>query len=111
MALIAMAMPILPGKKAKWQEMADSFDKEPMKSKLKRSRDAAGVRERSFLQETPHGDFVIVTLEGEDLPAAFAKMMSDPEMADFAAWAADVHGMDPNTPPPPMPKLVYDSAK
>ena len=112
MAFVAMAIPILPGKKGKWQEMADSFDKEPMKSKLKASRTAAGVHERTFLQETPHGDFVIVTLEGAaDPAAAFAKMMADPNMKDFAAWAADVHGMDPNAPPPPMPKLIYDSAK
>jgi hypothetical protein len=30
------------------------------------SRRQAGVRERTFLQSTPIGDFVIVTLEGDD---------------------------------------------
>lgn len=103
-----MCIPILPGKKAKWQAMADSFASEPMKSKLAASRKAAGVHERTFLQETPHGDFVIVTLEGDDPLAAFGKMMADPSMAEFAAWAADVHGMDPNAPPPQI-KPVYDS--
>ena len=28
---------------------------------------------------------------------------------DFAEFALDVHGLDVNAPPPPLPKLVYDS--
>ena len=28
---------------------------------------------------------------------------------DFAEFAKDVHGLDVNDPPPPMPKLVFDS--
>jgi hypothetical protein len=108
MALIAMCMPILPGKKAKWKEMADKFGTEPLKSALAASRKNAGVHERTFLQETPGGDFVIVTLEGDDPVAGFGKMMADPSMKEFAVWAADVHGMDPNAHPAP-PKLVYDS--
>jgi hypothetical protein len=110
-AFLAMAIPILPGKKAKWQEMADRFKAGPMKATLDASRKAAAVHERTFLQETPHGDFVIVTidtLDGGDPMAAFGKMMADPTMAEFRAWAADVHGMDSRN-PPPAPKLVYDS--
>ena len=41
--------------------------------------------------------------------AAFGKMMADPTMAEFNAWVADVHGMDPKSPPPAVPRLVYDS--
>lgn len=108
MALIAMCMPILPGKKNKWQEMANRLNEEPMKSQMNATRVAAGVHERTFLQETPNGDFVIVTLEGANPMQAFGKMMADPSMKEFAQWAADVHGMDPNA-PPPQPKLVYDS--
>jgi hypothetical protein len=108
MALIAMCMPIMPGKKAKWLEMAEKFKAGPVKATLDASRKNAGVHERTFLQETPGGDFVIVTLEGDDPLAAFGKMMSDPTMKEFAAWAADVHGFDPNG-PPPIPKQVYDS--
>ena len=36
-------------------------------------------------------------------------MMADPAMKEFAEWAAEVHGMDFDAPPPPLPKLVYDS--
>ncbi|MEZ5293348.1 MAG: hypothetical protein R2745_19855 [Vicinamibacterales bacterium] len=112
MAFLAMAIPILPGKKATWQEMADSFMSGTMKVTLDASRKAAGVHERTFLQETPQGDLVIVTLEtrdGSDPMAAFGRMMADPSMKAFSAWAADVHGMAPTGPPPAAPRLVYDS--
>ena len=109
MAMVALCIPIQPGKKAKWQEMADKFSQEPVKSRLNASRKAAGVHERTFLQETPHGDMVIITLEGDNPHEAFGRMMADPSIRDFAEWAADVHGIDPNSPPPPMPRLVYDS--
>jgi hypothetical protein len=112
MAFLAIAIPILPGKKANWQEMANRFKTGPMKAALDASRKAAAVHERTFLQETPQGDLVIVTLEtldGGDPMAAFGKVMADPTMAEFSAWAADVHGIDPTSPPPAVPRLVYDS--
>ena len=108
MALVAFFMPILPGKKEKWQQMAKRINGD-MKPRLDASRKAAGVHERTFLQETHAGDFVVITLEGENPGEAFGKMMADPEMKEFAEWAADVHGIDPKAGPPPMPKLVYDS--
>ena len=109
MALIALCFPIVPGKKQKWQELAAQFSKEPLKSKMDRARAAAGVHERTYLQETPKGDLVIVTLEGANPLEAFGKILSDPANAEFAKWAAEVHGFEPNAPPPAPPKLVYDS--
>jgi hypothetical protein len=112
MAFMAMAIPILPGKKAKWQEMADRFKTGSIKAALDTSRKGAGVHERTFLQETPQGDLVIVTLETRDSSdpmAAFGTMMNDPALKEFTAWVADVHGVDPTGPPPPAPTLIYDS--
>ena len=60
------------------------------------------------MQETPAGDFVILTFEGDDPEAGFAKIMQNMP-ADFAEFAKDVHGLDANAPPPPMPKLVLDT--
>jgi len=108
MALMALCMPILPGKKAKWQEMADQLRGGPVKAAVDESRKKAGVHERTFLQETPGGDFVVITLEGEDPMAMFTQMLADPAMKDFIDWAAEVHGVDLSQ-PPPAPKLVYDS--
>ena len=102
MAMIAMCMPILPGKLDMWKEMMAKVTEEPMRSEFAASREAAGVHERSFLQETPHGNFVILTFEGDNPEASFGEIMAnmDPE---FAAFAKEVHGLDPDAPPPPCP--------
>ena len=105
MALLAMCMPILPGKKEMWMSMIEEVKKDP---NFAASREAAGVHERSFFQETPAGDFVILTFEGDDPQAAFAQIMSSMP-PDFAAFAKEVHGLDASAPPPPMPTLVFDS--
>ena len=59
MAIIAMCMPILAGKKEQWRAMMDQVSNDP---NFAASREDAGV-----------------------------------------------HGLDVNSPPPPMPKLVFDS--
>ena len=103
--MLAMRMPILAGKKEKWQAM---IDQDASDSNFASSREDAGVHERSFIQETQAGDFFILTFEGDDPEASFAKIMQNMP-ADFAGFAKDVHGLDVNAPPPPMPKLVFDS--
>ena len=61
MALLSMCIPILPGKKDKWREMMNNMNEAPLKAEMDKSREQAGVHERSFLQETPNGNFVILT--------------------------------------------------
>ena len=109
MAKIAMMMPILPGKKDTWLAMMAQMTGDN-KAAADAVRIEAGLHERSFLQETPEGDFVILTFEGDDPAAGFAKMMAylPPE---FAAGAMEVHGLDMAAPPPPMPTLIYDSLR
>ena len=108
MAMLAMIMPILPGKKEKWQAMMNEVHQEPMLSEFRASREAAGVHERTFLQETPHGDFLILTFEGDNPAESFAAIKAGMD-DQFKAFAAEVHGMDPTAPPPPLPTLVFDS--
>ena len=108
MALQAMCMPILPGKKDKWLEMMKQIQEGEASKEFKASRESVGVHERSFLQETPHGDFVILTFEGDNPAESFAKIMSQTG-ADFAEFAKDVHGLDMSGPSPEMPTLVFDS--
>ena len=110
MALFTMCMPILPGKKQKWLEMMDNLlaHGSDSRNEFTASRDAAGVHERTFLQESPNGDFVILTFEGDEPEKGFAKIMSNMP-PDFADFAKEVHGLDVKAPPPPLPKLVYDS--
>ena len=85
----------------------EEINKEPARSAFRQSREDAGAHERSFLQETPQGDFVILTFEGEDPVASFGKIMENMP-PDFAEFAKDVHGLDVNTPPPTI-RLVFDS--
>jgi hypothetical protein len=111
MTLFTMAMPIPPGKTALWQKFAADL-KGPRNAEFRASRKNAGVRERTFLQKTPMGDLIIVTLEGED-PASFFKTFSasaDPFAKWFIAQASEIHGIDLSKPPPgPMPELIIDS--
>jgi len=108
MALLALCMPILPGKKEKWQGMMEQITQQTAKKEVDEIRENAGVHERTFLQETPNGDFLIITLEGDDPAASFGKILESlPE--DFVDLVKDVHGVDVAAAPPPLPKLVYDS--
>ena len=111
MALIAMALPLAPGQSEKWHawiaELAGA-----RRAEFVASRRAAGVRERTFLQPTPMGELVIVTLEGDDPLASFAQMVSaDDEFTRwFVAHANEAHGMDLSQPMPEAPStLLIDS--
>jgi hypothetical protein len=97
-------MPILPGKMEKWQAMMDNVKSTP---EFSESREAVGVHERTFVQRTPAGDLLIITLEGDDPAASWTKIMATMP-PDFSEFAADVHGMDVNAPPPPLPELIFD---
>jgi hypothetical protein len=109
--MIAMAMPIAPGHEDSWRAWADELAG-PRHDDFVASRRAAGVRERTFLQQTPMGQLVIVTLEGDDPMAAFAQMMgADDEFTRwFTAGASEAHGVDVSQPMPgPPPQLVFDT--
>ena len=65
MSLIAFVAPILPGKRDQW----DAFIAEiagPRRSEFNASRQPQAFTSGHFLQETPMGDVVIVTLEGDN---------------------------------------------
>ena len=111
MALFAIAFPILPGKTPAWQafikELAGS-----RKGEFDASRRALGVRERTFFEPTPMGDFVVVTLEGENPAAAFGAFGQGTD--DFTTWfkaqVVELHGVDLAAPPAgPLPSLVIDT--
>ena len=110
MALIAFAIPILPGKTPEWrawmQELKDSRQQE-----FAESRRGAGLHERTFLQQTPMGDLVIITLEGDDPGQAFGQLLtgSDAFSKWFGEHAMAAHG-DLQLPTTGSPsELVADS--
>ena len=109
--LMAVAFPILPGKTPEWRAWMAELNGARSRE-FAESRRAAGVHERTFLQPTPMGDFVIVTLEGDNPTASFGRMMSATD--DFSKWfverAMATHGVDLTQPMTEAPSsLIVDS--
>ena len=113
MTLFAMAVPIPQGNEAKWKDFVNDLNGS-RKAEYRANRKKLGVRERTFLQQTPMGDFVVVTLEGNDPTSAITKFAEGND--DFTRWfkskVQEVHGMDLSGPMPfPLPTLVIDSGE
>jgi LmbE family N-acetylglucosaminyl deacetylase len=111
MALTAIAVPILPGKTEAWHRFVAEL-KGPRRAEYRAARRRLGVRERIFLQQSPQGDLVIITVEGADLVAAFSAFIGlrDPFTLWFLEQMRELHGYDLHTPPPwPIPQLAIDS--
>jgi len=111
MALMASTFPILPGKTDDWHRFIGELNG-ARRAEFEASRKALGVRERTFFQPTPMGDFVVVTLEGDDPGASFARfaVSTDPFSTWFLAKVKELHGFDlAHVLQGPMPEQVVDS--
>ena len=109
--LIAMAFPILPGKTEEWRSFVGELNG-PRNAEYVDSRRRAGVHERAFLQQTPMGDLVILTLEGDDPARSFGQLASatDPFTTWFLERTKALHGVDISAPTTGSPsELVADS--
>jgi hypothetical protein len=109
--LFAMAVPILPGKTQQWKKFSDEL-KGKRYDQFAESRKKLNVHERTFLQNTPNGDFVIVTLEGKDPHTAFKNFGKGTD--EFTTWFSkqvkEIHGFDLNSPPTgALPELILNS--
>ena len=110
MSIMAVAIPIKPGKTDAWRKWTDEL-KGPRQREYASSRNRVGLRERNFLQRSPQGDLAIVILEGDDPERAFSKMMqaSDPFTSWFLDQVKDIHGVDLANGGMTLPTLVVDS--
>lgn len=111
--MMAVAFPILPGKTPEWRAWMNELNGS-RRAEFDASRRAAGVHERTFLQQTPMGDVVIVTLEGDDPGRAFGRMIGADDA--FSRWfnerAQAVHGVDLTIRPTHAPsELVVETAR
>jgi hypothetical protein len=109
--LFAMAVPILPGKTAQFKKFIDEL-KGKRYDAFAESRKKLGVHERTFFQSTPMGDFVVVTLEGNDPQTAFKNFGKQND--EFTKWFSkevkEIHGVDLTTAPQQeLPRLIVDS--
>jgi hypothetical protein len=111
MPMMAVVFPIVPGKTSDWRAFTDALNGS-RRDEFEASRREAGVRERTYLQSTPMGDLVIVTMEGDDPVASFGTLLHNDD--DFTRWfigqATELHGLDPSQLPAGSPsELVVDS--
>jgi hypothetical protein len=111
MSLLAIAFPMLPGQMDRFQAFVRELAG-PRNAEFATSRRRRGVHERSFHQQTPNGDIVLVTLEGRDPTAALKGFGEDDDA--FARWfrgeVMAIHGVDLTAPPrTTLPELVVDS--
>jgi hypothetical protein len=109
--MVASAFPIVKGKFEQWQAFANKL-KHEYSNEYRKSREAEGIRERAFLQRTPEGDLLILTLEGDDPMGSFGRINS--QQSPFIKWfveqVKDIHGVDLTKPfDGPPPELVVDS--
>lgn len=113
MTLNAVVFPILPGKTDEWREFIAELNG-PRNAEFTASRAAAGAHERTYLQSTPAGDLVIVTLEADDPSRSFGQMMAatDPFSLWFKGRVREIHGVDLSTPMTESPsQLVIDTGR
>jgi hypothetical protein len=111
LALMAVAFPILPGKTDEWKEFIKELNGSRCEE-FSESRRRAGVHERTFLQSTPMGDLVLVTLEGDDPARSLGQVVSSKDA--FTTWflgqVKSIHGVDLSLPMDGAPsQLVVDS--
>ena len=111
MALYAFFAPLLPGKTEEWRRWIGELNGS-RKQEFDDSRRRIGVRERTFLQTTPQGDFVVVTLEG-DSPVDSLKRFAESDDS-FSRWFSQMvkacHGLEfKEVLAGPAPELVIDT--
>ncbi len=108
MPVMAVAMPILPGKFEEWRAwIAELMG--PRHAEYEAARRRQGVRETSFLQQTPMGDLAIIVWEGDDPAASMAAMAASKDPFDrwMAEKAMEFHGVDASRAADiPQPQLV-----
>jgi hypothetical protein len=112
MALMAVAFPIPAGKLEDWRRFVGELSG-ARRAEYVASRKGLGLHERAFLQPTPMGDLVIVTLEGDAPAAAFGRFVNstDPFTLWFLEQTKEIHGIDlKQAASGPMPELALDSA-
>jgi hypothetical protein len=100
-------VPILSGQLEAWKSMVNEM-KTKRKKEYKSSRKKLGItRERTWLQQTPMGDFVVVHLEGKEPSKMIQRLTASKDPFDqwFSNQITMIHGLSG---PPPTNELHLD---
>jgi hypothetical protein len=107
-----LPFPVVAGKTdADVKAAGEHFRSKP--SEYKESRTRAGITvERTYLQKTPMGSFVVAYIEGSKSYADTLPALLDPSLEInrfFANFIKEVHGFDATQPPPgPPPETIAE---
>ena len=111
MAFTNFAVPLLEGKTNAWKAACAEINGAKKELYLASHRNLGITKEIAALQQTPHGDYVVVHLEAADANGILGKML---EAADeFSQWfkeavLRDRHGIDGSGPVPPSPDILLN---
>lgn len=111
MAVTTFAAPILPGKTDAWKNAIAEVTGARKEAYLQARRSLGVTREVASLQQTPHGDFVVVFIEADDVSNILQKIIAatDP----FHTWFNEAvlkacHGIDGSAALPPDNETFVD---
>ncbi|MFQ6028043.1 MAG: hypothetical protein ACE5Q6_11165 [Dehalococcoidia bacterium] len=111
MAATVFAVPLAPGKTEAWKQAVAEMTSS-RKNDYVASRASLGItKETVALQETPHGDMVVVYMEANDVTNILQRMIDS--NSSFDQWfkqtiLADAHGLDLSQPAPPANPIIAD---
>jgi hypothetical protein len=112
-AVVAMAMPVLPGKEQTWHDFVDQLKSPEVRDDYQASRRGVGMtREAVWSQPTPDGRLMaVVLIEADDISAVFGNLATseDPFTSRFRAFLEEVHGVDIATDPLPEVTMLLDT--
>jgi hypothetical protein len=112
-AIVAMAMPVLPGKEQTWLDYVNRLQSTELRDEYQASRRALGMtRETVWSQRTPDGRLAaVVLMEADDVDAVLGNMATsdDPFTVQFRDLLKDVHGVDVGTDPLPEVTMLSDT--
>ena len=111
MPATAFAAPNLSGKTDAWKSATAEMNG-ARKDAYIEARAALGItKEVACLQQTPHGDYVVVYIEANDVSGILQKMLdaTDPFHTWFKeAVLKDCHGITADSPVPPTNDVALD---
>ena len=111
MAFTNFAVPLLEGKTNAWKAACAEINGAKKELYLASHRNLGITKEIAALQQTPHGDYVVVHLEAADANGILGKMLEATD--EFSQWfkeavLRDCHGIDGSGPVPPSPDILLN---
>ena len=105
------AAPLLPGKTDAWKAAVAEISGARKDEYLRARRDLGVTKETVCLQQTPHGDFVVVYIEANDTSKILQDMLDSNDA--FHAWfkqavLKDCHGIESGGMVPPANEVFLD---